>query len=359
MRARMITIISEQVLEAAREMNRRDNIRIKQLFQNAEQNNTGTDLPEVNDDEIWSKYEGIEGPKGIDGQPVREGGSYYSYGPYPRNRRILADIALAAGWKIGKARIFEWHCIERMARHSGRSLDLSDPNQPKLENGRPVTFQHISWSFLSSYIIQEVKEMDPTKLAVVKAAVLDLYEPNSKTGKKVFPSCACAMEPKSDEVPVCETEIERAQEELDNEERHRKARIMQFTDKTYAPPEKVKLRIKAFLKSNDMSEEQFCELIDVTKDQFEAFMSARKKQPQLESKVFHNALTFTNNQKEGGQPARKRRRKVTDVEVSEYFSSSLGNFCEHQSASSKKRCTLNPYKSHDVPSYLGNYQIAR
>ncbi|KAH9987545.1 hypothetical protein F4779DRAFT_611325 [Xylariaceae sp. FL0662B] len=315
----MLTIITEGVLEAAREMNRRDIDRVE-ILQNAEQTNTSVNLPEINDDDIWSKYEGVQGPRGTDGQPVKEGGSYYSFGPYSRNRRILADIALAAGWNVEKARILERRCIRRFAQHSeGRGLDLSNPNQPRMKNGRPVTFQHIAWYDLSGYIIQEMREMDPTKLAVVKAAVVDLYETNSKTGKKILPSYSGEARRKSVDVPVSEADIERAQEELENKDRLLKAQIMAVHDKTYAPPDKVKLRIKAFLRSNNMSQEQFCEAIDVTNDQFEAFMNERKKQAMHESKVFHNALSFTNDLRAGREPASKRR-KTADVEVVELAS---------------------------------------
>ncbi|KAI1769886.1 hypothetical protein F4818DRAFT_446736 [Hypoxylon cercidicola] len=59
---------------------------------------------------------------------------------------------------------------------------------------------------------------------------------------------------------------------------------------SYVPPEKVKLRIKAFLKARGMSQEDFGRAIDVTEEELEAFMSGRKKRPQQESKVFHDAM---------------------------------------------------------------------
>ena len=63
---------------------------------------------------------------------------------------------------------------------------LADPVQPTY-NDTPFTFQHISWSFLPMNVVLELEEMDPDKMAAVKAAVLDRYEKNSITGKKVLP----------------------------------------------------------------------------------------------------------------------------------------------------------------------------
>ncbi|KAI1376877.1 hypothetical protein F4677DRAFT_445196 [Hypoxylon crocopeplum] len=285
--------------------------------------NIDTDVPQDDDDIIWAKYDGIEGLKGAEGQPLKVGGSHFSYGPYPRNRRILADIALAAGWNVEKARVLERRCVKNTAKHmdsvtNPSTMDLSNLNQPRMKNGRPFTFQHISWSLLRSYIETEIKEMDPTKLAVVKAAVLDLYGTNSKTGRKILPMCANGTKRKSDDdLPVSDADIERAQEELDKRERYQRAIRMECYDRrSYIPPEKVKLRIKVFLKSSGMSEEEFCKGIDVTADEFSAFMSERKKRPRQESKVFHDAPPFISKQSGEGGPSRKKQKRTADVDVS-------------------------------------------
>ncbi|XDG01060.1 hypothetical protein ABKA04_000675 [Annulohypoxylon sp. FPYF3050] len=315
----MITIITEEVLEAAREMNRRDVRQAEQIRDGEDKENDPT-LSKTDDDEIWAKYENIEGLKGADGQPLKLSGSYYSYGPYPRNRRILADIALAAGWTVEKARVLERRCVNRDAKHLSSPpntlVDLSDPNQPKMKNGRPFTFQNVSWSFLRTHVELEMKEMDPTKLATVKAAVFDLYETNSKTGRKKLPVYPRGTKRVSDDaLPVSSADIERAQEELDKNERFTKAiRIELFESRAFVSPEKVKLRIKAFLHSGKMSEEEFRKAIDVTESEFEMFMKEKKKRPQLESKVFHNAPSFICEQM-GGKPARKRKRGATDLDV--------------------------------------------
>ncbi|KAI1212156.1 uncharacterized protein F4807DRAFT_360915 [Annulohypoxylon truncatum] len=314
----MITVITEEVLEAAREMNRRD-VRSAEQIRDGEDKEDDPNSSVADDDKIWAKYENIEGLKGAEGQPLKISGSYYSYGPYPRNRRILADVALAAGWTVEKARILERRCVNRNAKHMSSPpnamVDLSDPNQPKMKNGRPFTFQNVSWSFLRFYIELEMKEMDPTKLAIVKAAVLDLYESNSKTGKKNIPVYPRGTKRQSDDaVPVSSADIERAQEEIDKQERYLKAVHMQLYDKkSFVPPDKVKSRIKAFLKSSGMSEEEFQNAIGVTESEFESFMKEKKKRPQLESKVFHNAPPFISEQK-GERPA-KRKRSILDLDV--------------------------------------------
>ncbi|KAI1087120.1 hypothetical protein F5B19DRAFT_486963 [Rostrohypoxylon terebratum] len=315
----MITIITEEVLEASREMNRRD-------VQHAEQIRDGQDkekcpaLSQTDDDEIWAKYENIEGLKGVDGQPLKLSGSCYSYGPYPRNRRILADIALAAGWTVEKARILESRCVNRSAKHMNSFpnalVDLSDPNQPKMKNGRPFTFQNVSWSSLRTYLEHDMREMGPTKIAVVKAAVLNLYEANSKTGRKKLPVYPRGTKRISDDaLPVSSADIERAQEELDKRERYIKAmRTELFDERAFVPPEKVKLRIKFFLRSGKMSEEEFRKAIDVTGSEYEMFMKEKKKRPQLESKVFHNAPSFISEQMRE-KPAKKRKRAEADLDV--------------------------------------------
>ncbi|OTA97717.1 hypothetical protein M434DRAFT_391649 [Hypoxylon sp. CO27-5] len=316
----MISIITDEVLDAAREMNRRDVRRAEKASEGDGQENTNPNSHAEEDDKIWAKYDGIEGLKGLHGQPLKEGGSHYSYGPYSRNRRLLADIALACGWTVEKARILERRCVTRDAKRMSDSeypsVDLSNPNQPKTKRGTPFTFQHVPMDFLRRYIPVELKEMDPTKIATVKAAVLDLYGTNSK-GKKNIPVHPPGTKRIDDEtLPISKEDLERAQEEIDKAERYRKAVCMKYLDRAhYVPPEKVKLRIKAFLRSSGMSEEDFCKAIDVTKNEFEAFMGERKKQPQLESKVFHNAPPFISEQNGESKPARKRKRSITDLGI--------------------------------------------
>ncbi|KAI0592762.1 hypothetical protein F4775DRAFT_467108 [Biscogniauxia sp. FL1348] len=300
----MITVISDKVLDAARELNRRDIQRLEAQLETEAEQQAPAATADNEDDQIWAKYEGIEGLKGAAGQPIKVGGSYYSYGPYPRNRRVLADIALAAGWTVEKARILERRCITKMARHlkdvekGSPMVDLSDPNQPRMSNGRPFTFQHISWSFLPGYVRAELREMDPDKMAVIKAAVLDLYETNSKTGRKVLPPCPGGR--RSDALPVGEAEIARAQEELDRAERYSRALHLRYEEKwRYLSPDEVKRQIKARIGSGDVSEEDFCRTIDVTPEELAAFMAERKLRPQHESKVFHNALEHLKPHRQG------------------------------------------------------------
>ncbi|KAI0180796.1 hypothetical protein GGR52DRAFT_5582 [Hypoxylon sp. FL1284] len=290
----MLSVITEEVLEAAREMNRRDVRRVQQIYETGrEPDDVGS--PEEEDDKIWAKYKGIKGLKGVEDLPLKMGGSYYSWGPYSRNRRILADIALAAGWGVDKARILEERCVNMNAKHLAgvsSSMDMSHPSQPRKKSGQPFTFQHISWTFLRGYIEREIKDMDPTKLAIIKAAVLDLYGTNSKSGEKMI--LACQGERKDDEaLPVTDADIEAAQEEIDKQERYFTALRAFYNERdSFVPPNKVKLRIKAFIKAKGMSQQDFCNAIGVTEDQLEEFMLEGKRRPQFESKVFHNAVPY-------------------------------------------------------------------
>ncbi len=308
----MLSVIeSDAVLDAAREMNRRDILRVELESGIHEEADAETAPLEVDDDEIWARTEGVDGLRGINGGRLKVGGSHYSYGPYPRNRRILADVALATGWSIEKVREFERRCVRRLEDYfksssgSGQD-DLSNP-QP-MQPGKSFTFQHISWSFLQRYMMSEMEEMDPTKMAAVRAAVIELYESNSKTGRKVLPTYDRGTKRISDDLPVSEADITRAQEALDTEARYHAAIDMRLYDKTYMPPEQVKRRITAFIVTHNMSEEDFCKAIEVTEDQFKSFINERKRRPQEESKVFHNALSFINKGKVDAQPPEKRRR---------------------------------------------------
>ncbi|KAI1413643.1 hypothetical protein F5Y13DRAFT_27301 [Hypoxylon sp. FL1857] len=317
----MISLITEEVLDAARELNRRDVRKVEQTLESEDQEIIEVDPPEEDDDKIWAKYRGIDGLKGVEGQRIKGGNSYYSYGPYARNRRLLADIALACGWTVEKARAFERRFVKRAAKrlsdyHDNNSVDNSNPNQPMMKRGIPFTFQHVPMDSIRRYMRLEIKEMDPTKMAIVKAAVLDLYGTNSKGKKKVpvYPPGTRRMD--NEALPVSREDIDRAQNEIDKEERYRKAVLMGCLDRQhYVPPEKVKLRIKAFLKSSGMSEEDFCKAINVAKDEFEAFMKEKKKRPQLESKVYHDAPPFISEQNGEVKSARKRKRDIIDLDA--------------------------------------------
>lgn len=270
----MISIISDEVLEAAREMNRRDVRRAEGVLNDDDREIANADSPMKEDDKIWAKYQGITGLKGVRGKPIKVGSSHYSYGPYSRNRRILADVALAAGWDVEKARHFEERCVTRMAIHEKNvvALDLSDPNEPRLKNGRPFTFQNIPWPFLRRYIEAVMRKMDPDKRRDVKAAVLNLYEVNSKTGKKVLPAHSPGLKRISDDdLPVYDADLKRAQDELDRIGRPYAMLRMAF-DRRYVPPVEVKKDIKDYLLSSSMSKEDFCRATDVTEDEFDAFM---------------------------------------------------------------------------------------
>lgn len=323
----MLSVIeSEAVLDAAREMNRRDVLRIELENGIREKDDVDTELIEADDDAIWARTEGVDGLRGVGGDRLKMAGSIYAYGPYPRNRRVLADVALAAGWGVEKARDLERRCVRAMARHfaaleSKTKPDdggLLDPDQPR-HNGKPFTFQHISWSFLTRYILSEMSEMDPGKTAAVKAAVLDRYESNSIKGRKVLPAYDRGTKRISDgDVPVSGADLERAQDALDREARYRAARHRQLHDAGYMPPDQVKRRLKAFIVTREMSEADFCSAIGVTEDQLAAFIRERKMRPLLESRVFHNAQAYMNGGKEvvevevvdKGPPPKKRRRRL-------------------------------------------------
>ncbi|KAH8892908.1 hypothetical protein GQ53DRAFT_745891 [Thozetella sp. PMI_491] len=306
----MITIIeNEHILDTARALNRRDAVRLDRP--------TRQDSDEA-DEDFWARTPGVESLLGADGQRLCIGGSHYSWGPYPRNRRILADIALATGWGINKTRILERRCVQRAAKHhasvnTGPYMDLSNSNQP-MHQGTPFTFQHISWSFLAHYIKQEVQELDATKMAAIKACVLDRYEANSKTGKKNLPVCPPGMSRISDDLPVTEADVKDAQDKIDAEERWRKAMHMQVYG-PYIPPGAVTRQIKSFLASGNMSEEQFCKAIDVTETELQAFMRERKLRPQQESKVFHNAVPFFKKWGKGEGTAKTKKRMTESTKT--------------------------------------------
>lgn len=127
-------------------------------------------------------------------------------------------------------------------------VDVSG-HQPT-KDGTPYTFQHIAWSDLVDKIRHEVKEMDPAKMAAVKAAVLDCYTTNSKAedGGKRLPQLGPGEKWISDDLPVRQADIYRAQEELDSAERFTKAARMSADVRAhYMRPARVKGVIKALL----------------------------------------------------------------------------------------------------------------
>ena len=320
----MISVIdSEAVLHAARDMNRRDVWRIEIEHGIRKREEVNTAILEANDDDaFWARVLGLGALKGINGENLKVGGSFFSWGPYPRNRRILADIALAAGWSVEKVRELEHRCVRRMADHfmalaefRSRQEGLANPIQP-MYNGSPFTFQHISWSFLTQYVMQEMEEMDKDKMAAVKAAVLDRYQPNSQTGKKILPVYDKDTKRISDDLPVSEDEIKKAQEVLDKKARYAVSVRMKYEDKSYLPPDQVKRRIKAYIVTHNIPEAEFCKQIDVTEDELTEFMTERKKRPMEESKVFHSAHAFMNKGRVADEPPRKRQRQAT-VEISD------------------------------------------
>lgn len=119
----------------------------------------------------------------------------------------------------------------------------------------------------------------------------------------------------SDDLPISEEDIKHAQDVLDKEARYTSSVHMRLYDKTYMPPKQVKRRIKSYIVTHNMTEGDFCGKISVTEDEFRLFMIERKKRPQEESKVFHNAHAFMTKGKVDDGPPRKRRRQAT-VELS-------------------------------------------
>lgn len=121
------------------------------------------------DEQFWALTPGVTGAKTSKGELAKKGCSIYSWGPYPRNRRVLADFALAAGWDVKKAQMLERRrCINAMKtrlKEVSRGANVSG-HQPT-KDGTPYTFQHIAWSDLASRIKREFEEIDSLKLAVV------------------------------------------------------------------------------------------------------------------------------------------------------------------------------------------------
>lgn len=102
----MISVLeSEAVLDTARLMNRRVALRLDREMQaeKKEKKRTRRNPPKLpahldkTGKEFWASTLGVTGAKTNKGELAKKGGSLYSWGPYPRDRRVLADVAIAAG----------------------------------------------------------------------------------------------------------------------------------------------------------------------------------------------------------------------------------------------------------------------
>lgn len=320
----MISVLeSDAVLETARLMNRRDALRLDQQVQAENKENrtlrNSAKLPahlDKTDEEFWASTPGITGAKTSQGEPAKKGGSYYSWGIYPQNRRVLADVALAAGWDVKKAQGLERRCINSMVeRYVGADVSGHQPTK----DGTPYTLQHISWSDLAYRIKRGVNTIDPTKLAVVMAAVLDCYTTNSKAldGSKQLPPLGPGEKRVSDDVPVPLVNIRRAQEEIEADERLKQAYHMRIHErKKFMSPERVKGVVKAFLNGTSgrtaMTQQQLCSAINVTEEELDFFLAERKQKPMLGSKGFHNALAYIHDRSTEQQEQAMENRPATE-----------------------------------------------
>ncbi|KAF7187015.1 hypothetical protein HII31_11624 [Pseudocercospora fuligena] len=286
----MLSIINEKVLATARRLNERD---VKLANGELNENNCPSD------ESFWAKpNSGADGLRGKDDQRVTAGGSHYSYGPYPRNRRILADIALCTGWNVKKFRELEQFCVsyaaaqyEAVERAPNISWDLSDLKNP-LKDGKPFTFQHIAWCRLNHMIKRQVEYMDPGKLAVVKAGVLDMYESNSKTGKKKLPPKTVAgKKRKIMSVQPDDEKISQAQEEIDKDARY-SAAVLCSLRPGHREPALVKSQIKAYMNSYNLTERELCEKVGMKEEEWNDFLLMKKKHDLYGSKAYHAAKKF-------------------------------------------------------------------
>lgn len=153
------------------------------------------------------------------------------------------------------------------------------------KDGIPYPFQHISWSDLASRIKYQVREIDPTKLVVVKAAILDCYtsSPKAANGGKKLPRLGPGEKRVSagDDVPVSLAAIKWAQEETDTDERLRQAYHTSIYDKrNYMSPVRVKGVVKAFLNGTSgrtaMSKEELCSAMSITEEDLDTFFGREK-----------------------------------------------------------------------------------
>lgn len=324
----MISVIeSEAVLDTARLMNRRDAFRLEQAVQaENKENRTLRNPPKLpahldkTDEEFWASTPGVTGAKTSKGELAKKGGSLYSWGNYPRNRRILADVALAAGWDVKKAQMLERRCINAMKtrlKEVYRGANVSG-HQPT-KDGTPYTFQHISWSDLAFRIKRELKEIDPTKLAVVEAAVLDCYiaNPKAENGGKELPPMGPGEKRISDDIPVPISNIRRAQEAIDTDERLKQAYHMSIHDKkNFMSPARVKGVVNAFLNGTSgrtvMTKEDLCSAINVTEEELDFFLEERKQKGMLGSKGFHNALAYIHKRSKDQQTQAREKRPAVE-----------------------------------------------
>lgn len=326
----MISVLeSNAVLDTARLMNRRDALRLDQEIEAENKENrclrNPSKLPahlDKTDEKFWASTPGITGAKTSQGEPGKKGGSYYSWGLYPRDRRILADVALAAGWDVKKAQVLEQRCINSMKSRlkevdEGAGVSGHQPTK----DGTPYTFQHINWSQLACRIKREVKEIDPTNLAVVMAAVLDCYTTNSKTydGSKQLPPLGPGEQRVSDDVPVPLSNIRRAQEDIEANERLKQAYRMSVHDrKKFMSPVRVKGVVKAFLNGTSgrtaMTRQQLCSAMNVTEEELDFFLVERKEKAMLGSKGFHHALAYIHDRSTEHQKQVVENRPASEEE---------------------------------------------
>ena len=288
----MLSVLNENVLDTARKLNERD---AKVAAGELKKDQCSSD------EEYWSQPgSGADGLRGKDGQRITAGGSKFSYGPYPRNRRILADVALSAGWTLEQAQELEQFCVSLAAKHyydvehdykhcEHERWEISDIANP-VKLGKPFTAQHIAWWFLKSAIKQQVEYMDSEKAAAVRAGVFDMYETNSKIGKKKLPATVAGKKRKSTDVP-CDEDIVKAQDEIDQEKRYVEA-VRCSIRSGHKEPALVKQQIKAYMASHDLTQVKLCQEIGVRSVDFELFLAMKKKDEMYRSVAYHAAKKF-------------------------------------------------------------------
>lgn len=236
----MVSEVSQSVLEAAHELNVRD-AKIGDAVKDGTYEQQKENFPD--DDTVWA------GIGGVKRKETNHGPGTTATGPYSRNRRILADIALCAGWSVDKTRQFERACIVNQADHrSSRSgIKRVGPDDFRHEkDDTPFTFEHISWSFLSSMIDHRLEQMDPEKRAVVRAGVINAYPGNSKEPKLVH---AHGTKRKNVDLPEDE-QVEEEQQKVDKDRRYRAALRGDFHE-NWETPDQVKRKLKTLAESGD------------------------------------------------------------------------------------------------------------
>lgn len=134
------------------------------------------------------------------------------------------------------------------------------------------------------------RRMDSDKRAAVKAGVFDMYERNSKTGKKKLPTSIAGQKRKNQSTPDDE-EIEKAREEIDGEERYSQA-VRCSIRPDHKEPALVKQQIKAYQASHDLTETSLCKEVGMELTDFQSFLSLKKKNDMYRSKAYHAAKKF-------------------------------------------------------------------